>query len=440
METKSKIAEKISQSITLKAFIIGFMTLILLIPGFLIQDLIRERQQRSNETIQKINDKWSQAQKLAGPVLVIPYTSQEVDKDKKDVFTKHTLKMNPEKLHYEVKLFPEERHFSIYKTILYKSVIKISGSFPAIDLTRTNIANSQLNKAYIRIGLSDLRGVSSNIDFSLNGKHYTAASGETWQDALGNSLVITPASGDIKSGSILKFNAVIHLKGSSSISFIPIGKNTQVDVNGAWQAPGFTGSFSPDYKMDKNGFSAFWNVLHFNRPIPETWIDNSIDQFTESEFGVSLIDTVDHYQQNMRSAKYAILFIFLTFVLFFFTELITRRRIHPVQYLLVGIALILFYSLLLSLSEQIGFGWAYVIASSATIILIISYANSIFKSRTPTSILGLLLISLYIFLYVVLQLESIALLIGSIGLFAILAIVMYFSRKISWYKQSDNEE
>jgi inner membrane protein len=149
------------------------------------------------------------------------------------------------------------------------------------------------------------------------------------------------------------------------------------------------------------------------------------------------VETVDHYQQNMRSAKYAIMFIALTFVVFFFVEILTKKKIHPIQYLLVGIALILFYSLLLSISEQLNFAVAYLIASIATIGLITLYTHSIFKNEAQTGILTFVLCLLYIFLYVILQLEDVALLIGSIGLFIILAIIMYFSRKINWYKQEE---
>ena len=220
------------------------------------------------------------------------------------------------------------------------------------------------------------------------------------------------------------------LKGSSNINFIPVGKTTQVQMNGAWKSPGFIGSFTPQYSSDDKGFSAKWEILHYNRNIPETWTDNELKSFGETSFGVNLVDTLDQYQQNMRSAKYSLMFIALTFVVFFFVEILTGKKIHPIQYLLVGIALILFYSLLLSVSEQINFGKAYLLASIATIGLIAAYAQSIFKNRMHTTILASFLGILYIFLYVVLQLEDLALLFGSAGLFVILGVIMYFSRKM----------
>ena len=225
------------------------------------------------------------------------------------------------------------------------------------------------------------------------------------------------------------------LNGSSNINFIPVGRSTQVLVEGNWKAPGFIGNFTPQYKINETGFTARWNILHFNRNIPESWKDGNIIDTADNSFGVNLVDTVDHYQLNMRSNKYALMFIALTFIVFFFVEVLTRKRIHPIQYLLVGVALILFYSLLLSISEQLNFGLSYLIASIATIGLITVYANSIFKNKTQTGILAFLLGILYVFLYVVLQLEDIALLIGSIGLFVILGIIMYLSHKIKWYNE-----
>lgn len=438
METKMKKADNFSQSITLKALIIGVLSLLLLIPGIMVKELIRDRQQRSIETIEKINAKWSHAQTLCAPVLAIPYTISYTNANEKIVYEHHTLNITPEHLNIDTELFPEERHYGIYKTILYKSDISITGEFEKVNFQKIEHSIIHWEKAYIRLGFSDLRGVTNNIDFTFNNQSYTAEAGAAGEWYMGKELIVnlddaTALQGDTP----LKFTCQLNLNGSSSMNFIPIGKTTKVHISGAWNDPGFIGNFSPEHNPADNGFDANWSVLRFNRSIPETWIDNNIDSFYDSSFGVSLVNTVDHYQQNMRSAKYALMFIVLTFVVFFFVELLTKKRIHPIQYLLVGIALILFYSLLLSLSEQISFGIAYLIASIATIGLISIYAQSIFKNKTQTGILTFTLCLLYVFLYVVLQLEDIALLIGSIGLFIILGIIMYFSRKINWYKPEE---
>jgi inner membrane protein len=439
METKTKRVEKFSQSITLKAVIIAVLTLLLLIPGLMVQDLIRERQYRSRDTIEKINEKWSRAQTLCAPVLSIPLTTTYKTSDDKTAYEHHTLNVTPETLTIKAELYPEERHYGIYKTILYKSDVDISGTFEVGEFV---VLNSVLHwdNAYIRMGFSDLRGITNNVSFELNGHSYEAEASGTYDEYLGRELQVTLGDSLFKTADkTVTFHCKLNLNGSESVNFIPLGKTTNVHVAGAWNAPGYIGNFSPE-TTSAEGFDATWNILRYNRSIPDTWIDNNIDSFHDSTFGVNLVNTVDHYQQNMRSAKYAFMFIALTFVVFFFVEVLTKKKIHPIQYLLVGIALILFYSLLLSISEQLTFGLAYLIASIAVIGLITLYTYSIFKNKSQTATLTVILCLLYVFLYVILQLEDIALLIGSIGLFIILGIIMYFSRKINWYKQEELPE
>ncbi|MDR0541891.1 MAG: cell envelope integrity protein CreD [Dysgonamonadaceae bacterium] len=432
METVEQ-KEKFTRSLTFKAMIVMVLTLLLLIPGAMIQGLISERQELSHTTIASINEKWSLAQTLCPPVLVIPYTTTVREKDKATVYQEHEWHITPENTKIDVRLFPEERHQSIYKSIVYKSNIHIDGNFEAIPPLHIDNSVLHFDRAYIVLGISDLRGISEAIDFEINGKKYPAeAKFSRFLNQANMSMALKDAAPE-KLLNGFSFNCILKLKGSGSISFIPVAKTTKVNVSGNWTAPGFFGNFLPDYKVDDKDFNAEWNILNFNRRIPERWIDNEVGNLHENELGVSLINMVDHYRQNMRSAKYALLFIGLTFVVFFFVEALTEKRIHPVQYTLAGIALILFYSLLLSISEQIGFVWAYLIASTATISLITVYAHCIFKDKKPTAILALILIALYIFLFVVLQLEDMALLIGSVGLFLILGIIMFVSRTIKWH-------
>ncbi len=441
MDTTSKKTGSLGQSITLKAVIVGFLTLILLIPSIMIQELIYERQNRSRETIEKINEKWSHAQTICAPILSIPYSTSYRGTNDKLAYEHHILNITPEILDIKTSLSPEERHYGIYKTILYKSEQEISGEFSLKNLPQLENTVIHWDKAYIRLGFSDLRGITSNIVVELSGKPYEAEASGNQEGNLGKELTVALDSNMVRpTEQPLPFHSKFNLNGSSSINYIPLGKTTNVRIAGSWTAPGYIGNFSPEHTLDEQGFDATWSVLRFNRNIPEVWTDNQVNSFYDSSFGVNLVETVDHYQQNMRSAKYAIMFIALTFIVFFFVEVLTKKRIHPIQYLLVGIALILFYSLLLSVSEQLNFGIAYLIASMATIGLITIYTQSIFRSKTQTGILTFVLCLLYAFLYMVLQLEDIALLIGSIGLFIILAIIMYFSRKINWYKPDELTE
>ncbi|MDD2412280.1 MAG: cell envelope integrity protein CreD, partial [Bacteroidales bacterium] len=212
----------------------------------------------------------------------------------------------------------------------------------------------------------------------------------------------------------------------------PVGKETMVKISSPWNSPRFDGSFLPDHRnITADGFTADWNVLNLNRNYPQQWIGNN-NSIESSQFGVKLLFPVDQYLKTERSAKYAIMFIFLTFTLIFFFERFQKRRIHFIQYFFIGAALIIFYSLLLSLSEHIPFTWAYIVSATAVISLILSYTYSMIKSLKSTAILGVSLASIYLFLYTTLQVEDYSLLIGSIGVFFVLAILMYFSRKIEW--------
>ena len=460
------ITNKFTQSLAFKGITIALLTLILLIPSAMIQDLIKERQARSRETIQKINDKWSRSQTLCAPLLIVPYTTTKLDKDKKPYDEEHTLYVTPKELKINASLAPEERHYGIYKAILYKSNIHFEGNFS--ELAKLKIENSKLHfdKAQIAIGITDLRGVTQNPEFTIGGKSFETTVGEEKlfsvpETAVDNTVsdyavVDYCESDNTVSGKTLivnlnelrltdsllqshNFECEMKLNGSTSLNVIPVGQHTAVTINGQWQSPSFIGSFSPESTIDSKEFNAVWNVLSFNRDIPKTWSDSNVTNLGDSSFGVNLIETVDNYQQNMRSAKYALMFIVLTFLVFFFVEIFTQKPILFFQYVLVGIALILFYSLLLSLSEQIGFGWAYLAASAVTILITTVYFYSLIKQNLTTYILGGIMVVLYAFLYIILQVEDFALLFGSVFLFAILGVIMFVSNKIKVNKQLAEE-
>jgi inner membrane protein len=423
METPKK---KFTQSLTFKGITIAVLILILLIPSTMIQDLIQERQERSAETVQKINDKWSCAQTLCAPLLLIPYTTTKLDKDKNIFTEEHTLYITPKELKIKAFLTPEERYYGIYKAILYKSDIHFEGNFRALSHLKIDDSELHFDKAQIAIGITDLRGVSQNPNFKIGNKPVETTVGI-------EGLIVNVNLTDSFSLPLV-FDCTMKLNGSSSLNFIPVGQNTTVSLGGQWQSPSFIGGFSPESSIDNKQFIANWNILSFNREIPETWSDNHVANLSSNAFGVNLIETVDHYQQNMRSTKYALMFIVLTFLIFFFVEIFTKKPIQVFQYVLVGIALILFYSLLLSLSEQIGFGWAYLIASAITIAMTTIYFYSLIKQKNVTFILAGIMLLFYAFLYIILQIEDFALLFGSLFLFVILGVIMFVSNKINWQK------
>jgi len=432
IQSTTKGVKKFTESLTWKLMIIGFLTLLMLIPAALIQNQIRERESTGEQKVAEINKSWSGHQTVSPPTLVIPYTTCEIiDDSGKTALFEHELQIAPESSSIVAELQPEVRHISIYKSIVYRSDIKISGEFAAATKFAVENAEMHYDRAQVVFSLSDLRGLEEEFAMNIDGKKT-----RRYSDANGNSEVMFPL-GNIFTGKGFKFDCKFKLKGSVGMDFLPLARTTKVSVSGAWKSPGFVGSFLPQYSIDaeKKTFNAEWKVLSFNHNIPYTRIDSDYYRYESSAFGVNLTDPIDIYLLNLRSAKYALLFILLTFAVFFFVEALTKKRIHPIQYLLVGVAIIVFYTLLLAFSEQIGFAVSYLVAALATISLITTYALSVFGKRKPAMILAGVLVGLYTFLYVILQLEDVALLCGSIGLFIILGAIMYVSNKVRWYKE-----
>ena len=229
----------------------------------------------------------------------------------------------------------------------------------------------------------------------------------------------------------------LSLRGSQLLHFVPVGKQTDVTFSSPWRDPSFEGKFLPvNRDVNKHGFHARWKVQDLNRSFPQRWVDKQATLY-DAAFGVNLLMPVDGYMKTHRAIKYAVLFVGLTFLLFFFLELKTNVMIHPLQYALVGFALTLFYLLLLSISEHLGYNAAYAIASFMTIGLIGFYADGVLKERKFSVLVTGTLIILYLFIFTVIQLQDYSLLMGSLGLFFTLAAVMYFSRTVNWYKRDD---
>src|ERR1700761_4872255 len=238
----------------------------------------------------------------------------------------------------------------------------------------------------------------------------------------------------------ISFDFNLELNGSQELSFLHLGKTTDVAVKGNWGSPSFSGRYLPDIRnvdSKTNTFEAKWRMLYYNRPFPQQWADDynllvNSKKTDDATFGVKLRLPIDQYQKTTRSSKYAILIIMLTFISLFLTEMISKQRIHVFNYVLIGAAMIVYYTLLLSFSEQIGFTFAYLIASAATVILVAAFLRSLIKSAKATGLFALILSLFYAFIYVIIQLEDLALLVGSVALFLVVATLMYFSRKINW--------
>ncbi len=344
----------------------------------------------------------------------------------------------PDQLSIHSRILPEKRYRGIYQVVVYTTELQISGAFDSLRIADLGIPSSRVlwNEAALFLDITDFKGLKEETTLRLNGADLNMIPGKFTNEQFPNALAAalpaqlfaTPASTHVG----LDFSTTLHLKGSGDLLFVPAGKNSLVRASSSWSNPSFTGNYLPDLRtVQDSGFTAEWKVLYLNRSYPQQWKDRVYDM-KGSAFGVSLILPVDSYQQTTRSVKYAILCILLTFTAFFLIELIYSRSIHSLQYLLVGLALCLFYTLLLSFSEYIGFNGAYGVASLATIALITWYVRSILRSGAMAFFVAGLLALLYGFIFTLIQLQDYALLMGSVGLFITLAVVMYFSRKIKW--------
>ena len=341
----------------------------------------------------------------------------------------------PESLKIESKLFPEKRYRSIYEIVVYNSKINFKGNFDLGQIKDLSIAKEHIlfQEAFVSLGITDLRGIEEQVNLQWNKSNNLFNSGIETNDVLETAIstkISLPFQDSITKN--IPFSFDLNLKGSQFLYFTPIGKITEVKASSIWNSPSFEGAFLPDNReVTEKGFNAFWKILNLNRKYPQAWTGSKY-QIAESSFGIDLLVPIDNYQKTTRSIKYAILFIALTFMIFFFLELINNKSVHPFQYLLIGFGLCLFYTLLLAISEHLNYNLSYLIASAMTIGLISLYSKSVLADSKLATLIGSTLTILYGFIFSIIQLEDYALLMGSLGLFAILAITMYYSKKIDW--------
>lgn len=465
-QTQLSIFERFSlwirESVMIKLLSIGFLVLILLIPASWVESIINERQYRADDVVREISEKWAGKQTLTGPVLVIPYKRYEtIDRGKFGTEThEYTEKAYflPEELSINGNVKPQVLHRGIFEAAVYESTLSFKSVFEKPDFKALNIREENVlwQDAVLAFGISDLQGMNENPVFKSGEKELSAEPSSDLNFSRKNTTsdngnyaynqAILPTSGIIAR---LDWNSVdnfeksvsinLDLKGSSSLNFTPAGKTTTANLKGTWNNPSFDGKFLPQSReITEDGFDASWKVLHFNRPFPQQWKENTQD-LSGSEFGVNLLIPVDQYQKSTRTSKYSILIILLTFIALFLLEIVRKIRIHPFQYILTGAALIIYYTLLLSLSEHIGFNPAYITASIATTVLIGLYSTSFLKNNQLSALLTALLSVFYAFIYVIILQQDFSLLFGSIGLFVIVGLLMFFSRKINWYRETNSD-
>lgn len=436
----------LKNNIYFKVGTILIIALLLLIPTSMIRGLIYEREQTKNQAITEVGSKWGGQQTISGPFISIPYNKYVKEYSTKDskekvVVMREFIHILPNELSIEGMMDPEQRNRGIYDIVVYNSKLNVKGKFAQVNFAELDIpiGDIQFDKARLVVGIDDLRGIEQQVDLNWNERKYAFNPGVASNDIV-SSGINTLVNFNSSDSSTYTFSFNLDLKGSQLLYFTPVGKVTDIKVSSAWANPSFNGAFLPDQReVSDRGFTANWNVLHLNRNYPQIWTGNK-NSIAESAFGIDLLLPVDNYQKSHRSIRYAILFIAFTFLVFFFIEVLNKVFIHPIQYILVGIALVVFYTLLLSLSEHLNYNVAFVTSAVATLFLIAGYVKAILKSTQLTALISGILLVLYTFIFVIIQLQDFALLIGSIGIFIILGLVMYFSRKIDWYNLGTQHE
>jgi inner membrane protein len=423
------------QSITFKVFGIAFLALLMLIPLAQVQGLIGERNGMRDAAVATIAQRWGGQQKVGGPLLYVPRRCRE-QTDKGIVVTDCGRDaVLADRLQFEGTLAPELRHYGIYETPVYTSELKLSGEFADADLGALRGADYWAwNEAELRIPVADVRGLRKVSPLKFDGTELRlgpAAGAVARLGAIAVPLAITR-----KDGGRYRFEVSLTLAGTQSLSLLPMARTTEASLSAPWPDPAFDGAFLPTSRsVGRNGFEANWSVLDFNRGFGQSWREGTQtgDDIVAAGFGVNLFQPANVYQQNDRAGKYGILFVALTFVVFFLFEVLRKLRVHPVQYLLVGLALTTFYVVLLALSEQVGFGGAYLAASSAVVLMIGGYAAAVLRAWRAGLVLGGVLALVYGLLYGLVVSEQYSLLMGSIALLAVVAVLMYLTRKVDWY-------
>lgn len=435
------------RTMTKKMLVIGGLVLLLLIPLMMIEGVVKERSHYREEARRSIAQSWTGEQKVVGPLLVVPYREYYQQKvwDEKlkqyQVETHHwerNLYLAPELLQVKGEVVTDERSRGLYTIPVYTSQLAVSGHFSNQLLLETQKQSQhriEWQPARLSVVVSDVRGVAEQplLQWREQGIEFISGAGLNGQ----NSGMHAPLGMlDAKVAS-MPFSFKVTLRGMEQLQFSPVGKSTRVALQADWPHPSFIGRYLPGERtIDAQQFSAIWNISSFSSGMPQLIAEcqqGNCNALMNNTFGVTLFNSVDIYQQSERSVKYAMLFIGLTFIAFFLFEVMKGLRLHPMQYLLVGLGLSLFFLLLISLSEHIAFSLAYLLAALASTAVIGFYISGVLRSARHGGTIAAGLLLLYAMLYGILRSEDNALLMGSLLLFAVLSLVMVVTRRVDWY-------
>jgi inner membrane protein len=428
-------------SAVLKVLVIGVIGGCLLIPLVMVWALVAERSARRDDVVTEVTASVGRAQTVGGIVLGVPYETLQLQSNGTATIVTRMAYVHPEQLSIDASLVPEVRRRALYDVVVYRTTLRLSGTIAPPDLDRLGAGATTVHwdRAATTVEITDLRGTVAVSPLRFGERMVTlepmADTGAVFAPGVrGPTPIAGPAAPPIP------FEITLTVAGSEALRFLPTGKATDVKLTSTWPSPGFNGAFLPaTQSITGEGFTAAWQVSYLARTFPHAWLAGTADRGgllshrLNSTFGVTLVQGVDHYQKTERALKYGLLFVLLTFTVFLLWELLRNLRLHPVQYLLIGAALIVFYLLLLSLAEHLAFAIAYGIAAAATVALVAGYAASVLSAGGRGALgIAAWLSGLYGLLYVLLVLEDLALLVGSVFVFAVLAAVMFLTRRIDW--------
>jgi inner membrane protein len=441
---KKKKFQKFTSSGGFKVAMLVVLILLLLIPVSMIRSLVTERGFRAEDAERSIMEGWGGQFTLYGPVMRIPVTEREERRTKTEkdgekieiIIHKRTLWLMPKDARIEADFSAQKKKRGIFSVALFSGDVSLKGNFSFERANEALSANQTMypDQAEIIIGLASQKGIRKIIKADWNGKELFFKPGSQGFGSYSDAGI--NASSPLAQGNGNAFDIQFSVQGGKSVRLLPSGESTSVRLGADWTSPSFQGGFLPGKQtLDENGFTAEWEISYLSRSIPLYWFGGeggSGTNFSDELFGVDFYKVLDHYALNTRAIKYAILFLFIPFLTLFFLEVFSQKSIHPAQYLLSGLANVIFYLLLLSISEHLSFSLAYLIAAAALTCMITLYARSLLETWARSAYMGLVMALLYLILYLTLNAEDWALLIGSIAAFVITGVVMILTRKLDW--------
>ncbi len=432
-----------SRSMGVKLIVVCGLALLMTIPAFFVGGLVEDRTQRAADVIREISSHVGGQQTFLGPTLVIPCIlppQSPADHAKHGIYL-----VFPARASATIKTATEERRRSLFKVPVFQADLKLDAAFDLTGVPAAAPPGAELewDRAEIIVGVSDARGALADATLMTDGKNSTLVPAEnTTSISIGGdhsehimlTLFGARVEGLAKPNAQFNVTSALRFSGAQRIAVLAYGKTTHLQVQGDWPSPGFDGGFLPVRRtVSSNGFTAEWSVPFIARGVRAEGQGDTITGLDATALGVSFIEVADPYQSVSRSLKYALLFLGLLFLSYFVFEVTTAKRVHPAQYVLVGIAQIIFYLLLLSLAERVGFDAGFLLAGAATVALLSANAAWVFSSRVQ-GVRALAIFSLlYALIYLLLRLEDNALLVGAIASFLAVAAAMYFTRGIDWY-------